>query len=48
MRSALDSKLKLLQKFGGGITNPSDIISIEEEELLWSKGLLGEHSPDVL
>ena len=48
VRSALDSKLKLLRKSGGGITNPSDIISIEEEELLWSKGLLGEHSPDVL
>ena len=48
VRSALDSKLKLLQKSDGGITNPSDIISIEEEEVLWSKGLLGEHSPDVL
>ena len=48
VRNALDSKLKLLRKSGGGIANPSEIISIEEEELLWSKGLLGEHSPDVL
>ena len=48
LRNALNSKMKLLRRSGSGLSNRSDIITYEEENLLWEKGLLGEHSPDTL
>ena len=48
IRNALDAKMKSLRRAGGGLLKRSDVILEEEEELLWSKGLLGSHSPDTL
>ncbi|ESO91763.1 hypothetical protein LOTGIDRAFT_163121 [Lottia gigantea] len=41
-RSVLNSKMKELSRLGLGInTKKSEVITIEQEEILWSKGLLG-------
>ena len=45
----LDSKMKRLQKSGlGSHKKKAEPLTIEEEELLWQKGLLGSHSPQAL
>ena len=49
MRVCLDSEMKRLQKSGlGSKTRKAEPLTIEEEELLWSKGLLGGGSPQAL
>ena len=49
MRVCLDSEMKRLQKSGlGSKTRKAEPLTIEEEELLWSKGLLGSGSPQAL
>ena len=45
----LDAEMKRLQKKGLGSTKrQAEPLSIEEEELLWSKGLLGSETPQAL
>ena len=49
LRSTLDSEMKRIQ--GSGIRSQpkqAEIITEEEEELLWKKGLLGESTPQSL
>ncbi|ESO94718.1 hypothetical protein LOTGIDRAFT_160951 [Lottia gigantea] len=47
--SVLNSKMKELSRLGLGIdTKKSEVITIEQEEILWSKGLLGESNPQHL
>ena len=49
MRVCLDSEMKRLQKSGlGSKTKKAVPLTIDEEELLWSKGLLGSGSPQIL
>ncbi|ESO94813.1 hypothetical protein LOTGIDRAFT_161064 [Lottia gigantea] len=49
LRSVLNSKMKELSRLGLGInTKKSEVITIEQEEILWSKGLLGESNPQQL
>ncbi len=39
-RKTLDGKMKLLQKKGiGGLAKKAEVITEDEEELLWSQGL---------
>lgn len=45
---AVDSKMKALRRAGRGMSNQSDVISQDEEEIFWAKRLLGDSSPDVL
>ena len=33
---------------GYGISRRTDVITVAEEEILWEKGILGSHSPDIL
>ena len=49
LQKTLDSEMKRLRSRGLGC-NPkkADPISVEEEELLWSTGALGESSPQTL
>ncbi|ESO98024.1 hypothetical protein LOTGIDRAFT_77804, partial [Lottia gigantea] len=49
LRSVLNSKMKELSILGLGInTKKSEVITIEQEEILWSKGLLGESNPQQI
>jgi len=48
-RICLDAEMKRLQQEGlGSRTRKAEPLTIEDEELLWSKGLLGKHSPQAL
>ncbi len=41
--------MKILSAKGvGGTVKKAKCITIDEEELLWSKGVLGDHSPEAL
>ena len=48
-RSTLDGEMKRLTAKGlGATTKKVECIEIDEEETLWSKGILGDHSPSSL
>jgi hypothetical protein len=48
-RSSLDAEMKRLQASGVGSTKKqAEPLTLEEEELLWEKKLLGDHSPEAL
>ena len=48
-RACLDAEMKRLQRNGlGSRTKKAEPLSEEEEETLWSKGILGKHSPQAL
>ena len=49
LRGSLDAEMKRLQKEGVGVvTRQAEILSEAEEETLWEKGLLGDHTPQTL
>ena len=49
LRNTLNARMKLLTRAGIGVEkNRSEPISVDEEEILWSKGMLGNSSPDIL
>lgn len=49
MREVLDPKMKSLSKQGIGLTRrQADIISIDQENIMWQKGMLGTDSPKRL
>lgn len=48
-RSSLDAEMKRLQASGvGSARKQAEPLTLEEEELLWEKKLLGDHSPKAL
>jgi len=48
-RSALDTEMKRLKQAGiGSDKRQPEPLSPEEEELLWKKSILGDHSPQAL
>ena len=48
-RKTLDGEMKSLQKKGIGTRKrQAEILTEAHEELLWEKGLLGDHSPQAL
>ena len=48
-RRMLDSKMKRIQKKGKGSTKKKgEPLTVKDEELLWEKGVLGDHSPQAL
>ena len=48
-KSTLDAEMKRLQAQGVGFKRrQAEIITPEEEDLLWEKKLLGDHSPKAL
>ena len=49
LKSSLDAEMKKIQSSGkGSIKKQAEPLSLEEEELLWEKKLLGDHSPETL
>ena len=49
IRNTLDNLMQSRARQGlGSIKNKADIITLEEENLMWSKGVLGFDDPDVL
>ena len=49
LRSTLDAEMKRLRHLGlGSSKKQAEPLTEEEEEVLWRKGLLGEHSPQAL
>ena len=48
-RSTLDAEMKRLQQLGiGSKKKQAEPLTDEEEEVLWQKGLLGDHTPKAL
>ena len=48
-RTTLDAEMKCLQQDGiGSRKRQAEPLTEEEEDLLWEKGILGEHSPQAL
>ena len=48
-RATLDAEMKRLQRLGiGSKTKQAEPLTEEEEEILWQKGLLGDHTPQAL
>ena len=48
-KTSLDSEMKRLQSKGvGSLKRQAEVLTVEEEEMLWTKGLLGDSSPQVL
>ena len=48
-RASLDAEMKRLQTAGiGSVKKQAEPLTIEEEELLWQKKLLGDHNPQSL
>ena len=48
-RMTLDSEMKRLRKLGkGSVKKQAEPIKVTEEEELWSRGVLGDHSPQAL
>ena len=49
LRYSLDGEMKRLQTKGlGASTKKVECITSDEEDILWSKGILGDHSPSAL
>ena len=48
-RTVLDAEMKLLKSAGiGARAHKAEPLTPEEEEVLWEKGILGDHSPQAL
>ena len=48
-RASLDAEMKRLQSLGlGSNKRQAEIITVEEEDTLWQRGLLGDSSPQAL
>ena len=47
-KCTLDAKMKELQASGKYMPKKAQPITIEHEDILWEKGLLGDHSPQTL
>ena len=49
LKSSLDSEMKRLQSQGiGSQKRQAESLTIEDEDILWEKGLLGDSSPQTL
>ena len=49
LRSSLDGEMKRLQSKGLGSTHKlAEPFTMEEEDILWGKNILGDHSPETL
>lgn len=47
LRTVLDSKIKVLSDLGLGLVNKkADIFTADQEDIIWSKGILGRNSPN--
>ena len=47
-QSTLDSEMKRLRSMGTYQRKKAEVIGIEQEDMLWKKGLIGDHSPQAL
>ena len=48
-RATLDAEMKRLQQQGiGAVKRQAEILKEDEEDILWEKGLLGDHTPQTL
>ena len=48
-RVSLDAEMKRLQSKGvGSVHKQAEPFTMEEEELLWERKILGDHSPEAL
>ena len=48
-RATLDSEMKKIQSLGiGSKERQAEPLTVEEEELLWQTGQLGDHSPQTI
>ena len=48
-RSSLDAEMKKLQSAGvGSVKKQAEPLTMDEEEQLWEKKILGDHSPKAL